>query len=73
VPGECAAWGEARLLPGLSPEAVKHVITERLAQLEISHFTLEDLVAVPAVEIAAEAEIVQALARAAEVITGTRP
>ena len=73
VPGECEAWGEARLLPGLGCEAGQQVITELLAQLEISRYTLEDLVVVPPVEIASEAEIVQALARAAEAITGTRP
>lgn len=73
VPGECEAWGEARLLPGLSPEDVKRLMIERLAQLDITHYTLEDLVVVPAVEIPSEAEVVQALATAAEDITGTRP
>ena len=73
VPGACEAWGEARLLPGLSPEDVKRLMIVRLAQLDITHSTLEDLVVVPAVEISSEAEIVQALARAAEAITGTRP
>jgi hypothetical protein len=48
-------------------------LTSRLAQLDIPHYTLEDLVVVPAVEISSEAEIVHALARAAEAITGTRP
>jgi succinyl-diaminopimelate desuccinylase len=73
VPASCEAYGDARLLPGISSHEVRKVIEEQLKRLSITAYRLDDLVSVPAAETDQDAEIVQTLARAAETITGRRP
>lgn len=73
VPDLCEAFGDVRLLPGLTVDEVKRLIQEHLQSLSITSYRLDDLVDVPAVEIAPSSEIVQALARAAQTVTGSKP
>ena len=73
VPSSCEAYGDARLLPGISAEEIKQVIKDQLALLSISKYRLDDLLVVPAVETNHESEIVQALAAAVEATTGIQP
>ncbi len=72
VPGSCEAYGDVRLLPGLSVEQVKQFIKTHLERLSIANYHLDDVLVVPAAETNQDAEIVQALARGIEVITGVR-
>jgi len=73
VPSSCEAYGDVRLLPGLSAERVKELIKDELQKLSIDTYRLDDLLVVPPTETNPQAEIVQALATAAETITGVRP
>ena len=73
VPGSCEAYGDVRLLPGTSPEQIKHLIKEQLERLSITNYQLDDLLVVPAAETHPQAEVVQTLAAAVEAITGTQP
>jgi len=73
VPGSCEAYGDVRLLPGLSAEEVKKLIRSQLEQLSIEHYRLDDVLVVPAAETDQQAEIVQTLATEVETITGVRP
>ncbi len=73
VPSICEAYGDTRLLPGLSPQAIRHLIEDQCQALDITDYRVDDLIAVPAVEIDQEAEIVQTLASSIEAVTGTRP
>ena len=73
VPGLCEAYGDERLLPGLSAERVKELITAHLYQLSIEAYQLDDLLVVPPAETPPQADIVQALAAAAEAVIGKRP
>jgi succinyl-diaminopimelate desuccinylase len=73
VPDFCEAYGDVRLLPGLSADVVKRTIQEHLTTLSIEDYRLDDLIVVPAAETSAQAEIVRTLARSIEAITGTRP
>jgi acetylornithine deacetylase/succinyl-diaminopimelate desuccinylase-like protein len=73
VPSSCEAYGDTRLLPGLPPQAIRHLIEEQCQALDITDYRLDDLIAVPAVEIDPQTEIVQALTSSIETVTGTRP
>jgi len=73
VPGSCEAYGDVRLLPGMTADEVKTLIREQLARLAISTYHLDDVLFVPAAETMPHAEIVQTLATAVETITGIRP
>jgi acetylornithine deacetylase/succinyl-diaminopimelate desuccinylase-like protein len=73
VPSVCEAYGDVRLLPGLSVDAIKMLIKEQLKTLAIDTYRLDDLLVVPAAETHPQAEVVEALAAAAEMITGVRP
>ncbi|HZU70486.1 MAG TPA: M20/M25/M40 family metallo-hydrolase [Ktedonobacteraceae bacterium] len=73
VPDRCEACGDVRLLPGLTVDEVKRHIRKHLRELAITSYRLDDLAAVPAVKIAPSSEIVQALARAAQTVTGRKP
>jgi succinyl-diaminopimelate desuccinylase len=73
VPDSCEAYGEVRLLPNLSVDGIKRLIEEQIQELSIWDYRLDDLVAIPAVETEPNAEVVQALVRAAETVTGVKP
>ncbi len=73
VPDLCEAYGDVRLLPGLSADVVKRTIQEHLTALSIEDYHLDDLIVVPAAETNAQAEIVRTLATSIEAITGTHP
>src|SRR5436853_5813612 len=73
VPSHCEAYGDARLLPGLSAGSIKELIKEQLRKLSIEAYQLDDLLVVPPAETNPHAEIVQTLATAAEMVTGARP
>jgi acetylornithine deacetylase/succinyl-diaminopimelate desuccinylase-like protein len=66
VPNFCEAYGDVRLLPGLSADVVKRTIQEHLITLSIEDYRLDDLMVVPAAETSAQAEIVRTLAAAIE-------
>ena len=70
VPSMCEAYGDARLLPGLSAAQLREIIQEQLHLLDIQDYQLEDLIDVPAVETHRQAEIVQDLAAAIKKVTG---
>src|SRR6266851_2488078 len=71
VPDMCEAYGDVRLLPGLSIDDIKQIIEEELQRLAITAYRLDDLVAVPAVEIDPASEIVQVFAQAVQTVRGT--
>jgi succinyl-diaminopimelate desuccinylase len=73
VPRTCEAYGDARLLPGFPSRQLKAMLQDHLYRLGIAHYTLEDVVDIPAVEINQQEAIVQHLATAAEAVTGERP
>jgi succinyl-diaminopimelate desuccinylase len=73
VPSQCEAYGDVRLLPGLSADSVKELVREQLQKLSIEVYQLDDLLVVPAAETDPQAAIVQTLATAVETITGARP
>lgn len=73
VPGSCEAYGDVRLLPGLTTEEVRALLQEQLERLDISSYRLDYVLSVPTTETDPQAEIVQALTTAAETITGVRP
>jgi succinyl-diaminopimelate desuccinylase len=73
VPDLCEAYGDARLLPGTSADEIKRLIEDQLQKFSITTYLLEDLVSIPAVETDQESEVVQALAKAVEGITGAKP
>jgi len=73
VPASCEAYGDVRLLPGIAAAEVRRFMEERLKQLAIGPYSLDDLVSVPAAETDRHAEIVQTLAIAAEGVTGACP
>ena len=50
VPGSCEAYGDVRLLPGMTAEEVKILIKEQLARLAITTYQLDDVLFVPAAE-----------------------
>lgn len=73
VPDACEATGDVRLLPDVTAAEIKSIISTHLTKLGITAYDLEDLVVVSAAETDPQADIVQALAAAAETITGLRP
>ena len=73
VPDSCEAYGDARLLPGLSVQSIKDIIRDQLRRLHIETYQLDDIVAVPAVEIDRESDIVRILVEAVESVTGVKP
>ena len=73
VPGSCEAYGDVRLLPGMTAEEVKMLIRDQLERLAITTYRLDDALFVPAAETDPQADIVQTLATAVETITGARP
>lgn len=73
VPGQCIAYGDCRLLPGVRPDEVENLIRERLQRLPDITYTLQTLVSVPAVEISPDEPIVDCFARATKEVLGTEP
>lgn len=67
------AYGDARLLPGMSDATICSLVQEHLARLNIHASQLDDLLGIPAVETDPQAEIVQHLAAAVESVMGTSP
>lgn len=72
VPDACEAYGDVRLLPGVSVDEIKLLIQDQLRQFAIIYH-VDDLVYVPAVEIDPASEIVQTLARTALAVAGSVP
>ncbi len=62
VPSSCEAYGDVRLLPGISPEEIRGLITEQLERFSNSNYQPDDLLEVPAAAVAA-----------VEAITGIHP
>ena len=73
VPASCEAYGDVRLLPGMTVDEIREFIKEQLARLAITSYRLDNVLFVPAAETDPHAEIVQRLARAVETITDMRP
>jgi succinyl-diaminopimelate desuccinylase len=73
VPVFCEAYGDVRLLPGLSGEEVRKMIEAKLKELPCQTYRLDDVISVPAVEISPKSAVVQSLAEAAKAVTGVRP
>jgi acetylornithine deacetylase/succinyl-diaminopimelate desuccinylase-like protein len=73
VPGSCEAYGDVRLIPGITVDEVKAIITEQLERLNISSYRLDDIPLVPAAETNPQTEIVQTLAATVEMNTSVRP
>jgi len=73
VPGSCEAYGDVRLLPGVTADEVKRLIKDQLERLAIHTYKLDDVLFVPAAETNPRAEVVQCLAEAVETVTGVRP
>jgi acetylornithine deacetylase/succinyl-diaminopimelate desuccinylase family protein len=73
VPDFCEAYGDVRLLPGLSASEVREIIETQLAHLPQNTYQIEEVIAIPAVEIDPKTEIVQSLKEAAEEVTGGSP
>lgn len=71
VPAGCEAFGDVRVLPGMTEDAIRQTITTCLDQARIS-YQFEPLVFVPAAALSEEAEIVQIVSAAIEEITGKR-
>jgi acetylornithine deacetylase/succinyl-diaminopimelate desuccinylase-like protein len=69
VPSTCEAYGDVRLLPGLSATQIREIIEEQLRRLDIQDYQLDDLLAVPAVETDRQEEIIQDLAAAVKTVT----
>ena len=72
VPESCEAYGDLRLMPGLSAGDVRQIIEGCLSPLDLV-YELQEVVFVPAVETSRSALIVETLARSIEEVTGTRP
>jgi acetylornithine deacetylase/succinyl-diaminopimelate desuccinylase-like protein len=72
VPEACEAYGDVRLMPGLSLEGVRGVIENCLTPLDIP-YELQEIVFVPAVETPHNADIVKILAQSVREVTGTSP
>ncbi len=73
IPGTCEAYGDARLLSGVSTSEIKHLIEDELQKLSITEYHLDDLFSVPSVETDQEAELVQEFAQAVEAVPGEKP
>lgn len=73
VPAFCEAYGDVRLLPGLSAEDVRTMIETKLKELPCQTYRLDDIISVPAVEISPKSAVVQSLAEAAKAVNGVRP
>jgi succinyl-diaminopimelate desuccinylase len=73
VPGSCEAYGDVRLLPGMTADGVKTFIQEQLDRLAITSYSLDDIIFVPAAETNPQTDIVRILTAVVEEITGVRP
>ncbi len=72
VPESCEAYGDMRLMPGLSANDVRHMIERCLSPLGLD-YELQMVVFVPAVETSRNGLIVEALTQSIEEVTGTKP
>ena len=72
VPESCEAYGDMRLMPGLSATDVRQMIERCLNPLGLA-YELQEVVFVPAVETPRSALIVETLAQSIEEVTGTKP
>jgi acetylornithine deacetylase/succinyl-diaminopimelate desuccinylase-like protein len=72
VPEACEAYGDIRLMPGLSSEDIRSTIEHWLAPLNIP-YELQEIVFVPAAETSHNASVVKTLARSIEEVNGTSP
>lgn len=72
VPESCEAYGDIRLLPGLSADDVRHTIEGCISPLGLA-YELQEVAFVPAVETPRSAPIVESLAQSIEEVTGTKP
>lgn len=73
VPDVCDAYGDVRLLPGLSAEDIKDIIKNQLQRLSIETYKLDDVLTLPAVEISPDEYIVRTLVEAVQIVTGEQP
>jgi acetylornithine deacetylase/succinyl-diaminopimelate desuccinylase family protein len=64
VPEKCVAYGDCRLLPGVTAQTIKENIEESLNRIANLDYYVDDLLYVPAVEISSEEEIVRILRNA---------
>ncbi len=69
VPPTCEAYGDLRLLPGVSRDEVRRRIKHRLSQLGVE-YELKELLYVPAIYVSEDELIVRALKRAAKEVAG---
>jgi succinyl-diaminopimelate desuccinylase len=72
VPESCEAYGDMRLLPGISADDVRHTIDGCLGPLGLA-YELQEIAFVPAMETPRSAPIVEVLVQSIEEVTGTRP
>ncbi len=71
VPAGCEAFGDVRVLPGMTEDDIRQAITACLDQAHVP-YKFTPLVFVPAAALSEEAEIVQIVSSAIEEITGKR-
>lgn len=72
VPEACEAYGDIRLMPGVSLEEVRKTIEGYLAPLDV-FYELQEIVFVPATETSSHTEIVKALTQSIHEVTSTSP
>ena len=72
VPDRCEAYGEVRLLPGLTVDEVRSIMKEQIKVLPMKDYRLDDLICIPAVETDQGAEIVQVLATVIQEVSGVK-
>lgn len=73
VPDTCVAYGDVRLLPGADAHTLEGLMRARLDAIPGLAYTLERLLFVPAVEIAPDHALVEALAQHTAALTGQTP
>jgi len=72
VPESCEAYGDLRLMPGISANDARHMIERCLGPLGLA-YELHEVGFVPAVETLRSALIVETLAQSIEEVTGMKP
>ncbi len=72
VPEKCEAYGDVRLLPGISGEKVREIIEEKLNKKEIK-YEIKNITSVPAIETSPEQKIVKTLSKNYEEVIGKKP
>jgi succinyl-diaminopimelate desuccinylase len=70
VPDTCEAYGDVRLLPGISEETVRYALEQCLEPHADVSYNVQTVAYVPSAEILQREEIVQCLGAAVEAVTG---